>query len=395
MASTQTGLYQGSITEKAWHKLDALAEMEPGGMFIQQDAAAPVIAYYLPWRLYTAITDLPATPAMPSELFVSKDGGKTWAQTSKDGRLTSVYIHPTGVFLSTQETTPPPRVTKLSDLDFAQTSGVFVSKDFGATWNDVSGNLPSKTIFNRFIRDPLHPDKIAVLGYGSGAQLMNETKHKGPDLYEADEGVYQWKEESSESVFDMMDKIHQHEAPWQYGQADQYNIIVNPDLTNFFDPAFLDRDPDIKRELSGPYVFAFQLEMEKTVYTFRRDEPKIIPVKVEFLAQHPKGKLLDEKDEAAFWRIGMVSYGGQGGYEPRSLQSPGRREKTGVTLRGGGLETITLDPAHPYERKIDLAKLHDFSKPGVYRFQLYHTDASQVAWGGSFGSPVIDVTITP
>lgn len=391
-ASTQTGLYQGSVTNKTWRKLDAPAEMKPGGTFIQQDPAALIIAYYHTLKWPDIWTKIPDNPEIPSDLFVSKDGGKTWAQTSKVSRIISVYIHPSGVFLSTQETSRPDPPVRPNT-----TGRVFASNDFGATWKDVSGNLPAKIIFNRFIRDPLYPNKIAVTGYDPA--VSDVLLSRGPRLYEADVGVYQWTAAYSENVFGLMDKIHNLESSWQYGHGDQYDVIIQPTLANFFTPAFLDRDPDINPENGGPFVFAFQLETEKTVYTFRKDEPKVIPVTVEFLAQHPKAKLLDKKDEAVFWRVGMVSYGSKQGFEPRFLQfqeqtAPVAKKKAAATLRDADLMTVTPDPGHPYKRGIDLAKLHDFSKPGVYRFQLYHDDGWLAPWGGAFGSPVIDVTIT-
>ena len=395
--STSQGIYTASVTEKVWHKLDVPAEMRPGGIFIQQSAAAQVIAYYHPWKLYMAITDLPATPAMPSELFISKDGGKTWRQTSKDGRLTSVYIHPSGVFLSTQETAQPPaHVNKPADIYFPQTSGVFISQDFGATWKDVTNNLPAKIIFNQFVRDPVHPDKIAVTGYDP--TITDELKSRGPDIYEADPGVYQWKPVYADFLQEFTGTLDERKSPWQYGKGEQYGVVVGPTLANFFTPAFVDREAGIGSSPWLPPVLAFQLETEKTVYTFRKDEPKIIPVTVAFLASHPKAKLLDKKDESALWHIGMVSYGKERGFDPQTVRfgivAPGRKESRDAVRRDPDLITVALDPAHPYKRDIDLAKLHDFSKPGVYRFQLYHDDSALADWGGYFGTPVIDVTIT-
>ncbi len=61
-------------------------------------------------------------------------------------------------------------------------------------------------------------------------------------------------------------------------------------------------------------------------------------------------------------------------------------------------QVFNLGPASPYERKIDLDRLADLSKPGEYLVQIIYSNAGQAeedetVWDGFVTNPVFTVVI--
>ncbi|MGH8047623.1 MAG: WD40/YVTN/BNR-like repeat-containing protein [Chthoniobacterales bacterium] len=375
LASTPTGFFRASLADKIWRELDVPPAMTPGGIFIQQDAKSPLLAYYQPYRVnYPA--KLGKVTESFADLFVSRDDGKTWAQTSEGRRLGNIHIHTDGIFYALEE-------PKLGSEGFNGAGGaVLRSTDDGKTWTNVTSNLPESFAPTNFVRDPLHPASLLVVGnWGLG--------HFGIFRAGADG---RWERTDEGSLSAMAWRRHALESGWQSGSSASYQTMLEPRLSNYFSQPLQNWEPDDPFRFQ-PRVHALRLEMEKTAFTFRKGAPMIVPVKVIFESDDQIAKLLDCKHAAEFWRVGTVSYGKEPGLDLQNLDAT---EKNPPPHTGfdGSPTTVKVDSAHPYARDINLADLHDFSKPGIYRVLLYHTDKWKAAWGGTLGSPVLDITIT-
>jgi hypothetical protein len=381
LASTRTGLYQGSVPEKTWRKLDAPPEMKPGGKFIQQDPASPVAGYFF-WE-----SDPGDRGKRTTRIFVSKDEGKTWTQTSAGRQFIDVYVHPDGTFYAIEYEAPK---DDLGRINMEGKRSVVSSQDLGATWKDASGDMPPDTYIENFFRDPENPGAICVVG----------GPHTGLDsgrytVYEAADKNYHWVAKAGSTMMEEGYKHARLEFGWASGSSEQYQTPLKRTLSNYFIPESLNREDErsfCNFAMFGSSIPAMQMAMEKTVYTFRKDSPKIIPVKIEFLAERPQAQLDDTKDGTMFWWVDMVTYGREPfGWSPPKKDVDMLKK---IASRAGDSLLVKLDPRHPYEKDVDISKLHDFSKPGIYRIQLRHSDEWLAPWGGEIVSPVIDVTIT-
>ena len=369
-ASTSAGLYQSSLNEKIWRKLAAPQSMEPGGTFIEQGPESRLLGY-----------------EHGSTLFISKDSGKTWeqAQLAPGHAFTRFFLHPNGSLFAFDE--------KHLTTDFFQSDRAFVSKDMGLTWKDITSNLPSNgEAFEEFLQDPNHPDLACI----NGCDMFSPTHQH---LYEANDSSYHWTEvgwNRFDGILFNRDKNGRNLGGIMGIGECPYGFSIPSTISNFFTLPF-------EKCGNGLFVFSVQVEPEKSEYTFRVNEQKIISVKVVFLVeQHAPVKFLDNKDESVFWGMILLPEGkeraGLAAQVEKFNESKdflGGNPAFNAYLNDPNLQTVQLDSKHPYERRIDLSKFYDFSKPGHYKFQLYHGDGTMVRWGSSFGTQVIDVTITP
>ncbi|HUB67166.1 MAG TPA: hypothetical protein VL981_06750, partial [Candidatus Methylacidiphilales bacterium] len=79
---------------------------------------------------------------------------------------------------------------------------------------------------------------------------------------------------------------------------------------------------------------------------------------------------------------------------------PNRDAKIAAYLHDPDLVTVRVDQTHPYRRVIDIGKLYNFSQPGHYRLQIFHSDdwligAAHLRSGNYMASGVIDVSVVP
>ena len=368
-ASTSDGLYEASAKEKKWRKLDTPASMEFGGTYAQShDPASQFIAYYIP--------PPPAGGDYKNSvpLFLSKDSGKTWAPV----KIPAQYAFYSYFVLSDGS---------LYASGLFESQGVFESKDSGATWSNISADLPLKEFYFGSLFDDLeHPDRICVRG---GRRMMTAV-----GCFEYDNATGKWSSIDWRRLMSCDDTIYG--LGWFLSISTRVSVPAT--LSNYFTQPF----EKSGYKLSVPGV---RVETSRSAWTFDAGASKIIPVKVVMLEPHPAATLLEKKDETAYWGIfvqpedkssptGISPKSSQAIYDP-AVALTDRDKKAAEVLREPDLRYVYVDTAHPYVRDIDLAKFYDFSKPGHYKVRIYHSDEDVVKWGAIASTEVIDVTITP
>ena len=336
-----------------------------------------MIGYYHPWKQDYRDKPPGTVETMPD--FVRfKRRWQNMVAGFRGTPIVAIRIHTDGKFLA------------LEKIPNAQQNWlhVFCSLDAGATWKDVTSNLPGDIREAMFLRDFQHPGLVA-LQVRTGKEQWEWQKLPDEQIFQADPANFNWIYSMSRSYSDDrgMDSMIRNPQfwlthGWQFGSSAPYQQIIQPTLATYFDPAFKDwGDPDTQ----GWNTMSFHMVLEKTAYTFSKDAPKIIPVKIEYLAENPAAKLADSKDVTGYWRVGMVSYGKAPGFDPYQMETGGKK---GGRWFNESTTWVSVDPLHPSGRDIDIALLHDFSKP------VFTASCSTMRTRTSVGSPVIDVTIT-
>jgi hypothetical protein len=374
LASTAAGLFRASAKDKIWHRMEAAKALPPGGIFIRRGDSG-FLDYYKPWSAV-------AGGGGDAALFASRDMGATWKQLPLPSghRFTEFYTDAGGTFYACEPA-----------LAAGTNQGrVCVSNDGGSAWTDITANLPAGCDFYGFFRAGDNQGPLCVQG------RVNVTMQPVAFQLEADG---QWKERK---IGDLPHLPEGEDFGGFTGSRNcPYSFYIPATLANFFALPFLKSGNDLR-------VYAAQIVTTQSSYTFRKDGPKVIPVKVALLWNHPQGRFYDTKDETVFWGWAPVVPPLAKGFEPRVMalgtppgqpgaqtaSPPDHDKKAAAYLADPDLKSIDLDPEHPYGRDIDLAKMGDWSKPGSYKLQLYHEDATLERWGCAFGSQVIEVTIT-
>lgn len=373
-ASTSPGLYVASMKEQKWRKMIVPEAMDPGGGFLEQDPASPFLAYCLPWEGLES----------EAKLFLSNDAGKTWSQAKLPAGhiIYEFYILPNGWLYAIEQ---KGQVTRYGEM-----CGLFCSKDKGVTWTDVTSNLPEDYSFGWMIQDPDHADQVCVMGHYARHISKGE-------WFQCDPATGHWTGNQRPGWHDELFEDKSGSRRYSFGPAHgKYPMFIRATLSNFFNLPFL--EPCNQSDLN---VFVVQVETEKASYTFPLKGPKIIHVKVVSLDGKAPVKFLENRDETFFWGMGLLPRGRDfAGFAPKDSEfgtgnpDPDRQKKIDAMLHAPGTQTVAPVPGHPYERDIDLSKMAVLTKPGTYKIQLFHEDAGVSPEGMSFGTGVIQVTIT-
>lgn len=391
IAVTERGILEANLKQKTWRALGTPSAMPPHGKLFQQSADSPVIYYFRAWYPERIRNTTPETPAF---LAISKDAGMTWKNIPlKDRHITNFCPGEKGTLfaIESSQTRPPHSMRGEGTL-------LLASQDTGISWKDISGDFQDDYEYlGQSLRQPgkIFVTAAAGIGYVDGFLIDEKTCEVQPN-------------EHSVWLYEHGDDAHNpglHTASRTYGDA------IHATIANFFRYPFLQSGNDLT-------VDVVQVQTEKSAYTFRRDGPKIIHVKVVMLEDRPAAKFADFEDERLFWGLHMVM-----GNERDDVQFPpltflklgeGKVFKPGQTfdepknaynplMDDTGMKTVTLDIRHPYERDIDLTKFFDFAetrepnfvKKPNFKIQLFHSDTGVIRHGGAFNSEIIDVTITP
>lgn len=391
IAATQKGIFEADLKQKTWRALGAPVDFPTGGLLLQQSADSAVIYYFRGWSWYPEATRY-AKGETPAFLAISKDAGRTWKNIRlNDRHITHFCPGQNGTLfaIESSKTRPPHSLRTEGTL-------LLASQDEGLTWKDISGNFQDD--FEYLGKSSSQSGKILVMAHaGIGFVDGFLVDEKTCEVQASEHAVFFYEHGDASSGL--------HTGSLAYGDG------IHATIANFFRYPFFQSG-------NGLTVDVVQVQTEKSAYTFRRDGPKIIHVKVVMLEDRPAAKFADFEDERLFWGLHMVM--GEG---TDDVQFPpltflklglGKTFKSGQTfdepknaynplMDDTGMKTVILDIRHPYERDIDLAKFFDFAetrapnfiKIPTYKIQLFHSDAGVIRHGGAFNSPAIDVTITP
>jgi hypothetical protein len=382
-ASTNVGLYQASLSDKIWHKLPVPSSMPMNGSFAQESAPSSVLVYYTG-------TFLPIAPSkVRFTVFVSKDLGQTWTQTSSGVNFLNLSITQNGILygeelLETEDVPQEGPSEWTTSKDGKRTylvRHVVMSRDLGKTWNDISGNIPQGYDYS-FFPDVEHPDLICLEG--------NESFHPMRTIFfQADDQSYQWKNVPEDLWRGVVTKNDSFFGSISPGNS---NEDARASLSTYFVYPFF-------KWGNGIDVQSVQVETAKPAYSFHLGQPMPVPITVRVLFPRSPLKFLDNKDETLFWLLRALPEDGKGVFGGAKVTAlyvniPDRDAIVKQYLADPNLLTITLDEQHPYKRVVDMAKLYNFTKPGKYQVQFMKALANFVTWDAGFDGEVIDLTVT-
>lgn len=387
IASTLSGLYETSSDEKGWRKMPTQDSMPPGGKLAEKSASSPELIYYKG-------TDAMYNPRQEKgALFISQDAGTTWTASSLDRPILDAFVHPNGslfVVTDTQGTTPPPGQNESQwaftrgepGVKYYEAQNLLVSQDNGQTWKDITPALPLHFGLFGIFRDPKHPSLVCVR-----SAEMNHTSRTF--FYQADDSSYHWKMIPFEQW--QGDRFPGGDSMWYPAQGCNGSDMPAT-LGNFF------KYPYLRSGLS-PCLPTEYLVPEKEAYQFQSGQP--MPVNLATFCMFPDDHftLRDTTSEKVYWGA-RIQFEDENS-ETQSPQvtelytnDPDHAQKLAAYTNDPHLVRIAVDRSHPYQRRVDLRGLGDFSRPGKYRVQVIHIDEF---WGsgGTLETGPIAVTVTP
>ena len=397
LAVTETGeIWRASVKEGTWSKMKTPAGMPKGGKIIQQSDASPLLVYYV---RDDVLTD---HGKQQGAIYVSKDAGAKWdlAAAGKNN-FTEMFFHPDGSLYAFDwvEANPDWRPGDGYLFTFFRPATfhrprmrLIVSRDLGKTWDVLTEHFSRD--YNSYCglrQDPDHPDQVCF----QGEQEDGSAKAYDPMIFQAADKSYQWTMTRADKWHDGI-VLHDYWREMFFLNTSYGALIYDSGGQETLDQIL---DYSYLQNSNYAYIGDVRVEIPKTSYSFHAGKAMVIPVKITALATADLAvTLLDNKDQAVFWGINVRRKGDYRGdaIDPMANgKTVTTKEKREEFLRDPGIRKSTLDDKHPYERTIDLSKLYDFSKPGVYEVQLMHTDDYVNESGGGCYSGVIELTVAP
>jgi hypothetical protein len=334
----------------------------------------------------------PPLPGARYGLYLSRDDGATWELvTERDDVGPAQLLSDGGLFAITGYHHPINGGDRL-----------LRSADLGKTWRDISGDWHVRLL--GLEPDPDHPGLVRLHGWAIRSFIIV-----------ADDTNYRWK------TFRKFDPAAPKPAFFRRdGSSTNRFYLYQATLSNYFGYDFG----------NSTSVHAMEVVPQKPRFEFARGAPVVVPIRVVLhydpdRAQAewrkagadghdlpkptpPTEKFADEPGSSAFWGLRVETPDGS-----RVEKYPSGRSVVttkGQTLPDGKSATttsqpprrpyqvFTLSPSAPYERTLDLGRIHDFSNPGTYRVQVIyssgaHLDREKGEWDGRFTSPVFTVVV--
>lgn len=359
-ASTENGLYRALLSDKEWRRLDTPEAMPLGGEFADQPPDSKLVVYYPRNR----------GEKIHPGVYVSKNDGRTWRHGGGEHRFKHLFLHPNGTLYGIA-------------VGFSERGEVLRSDDLGATWENMTHDIPRGMLLLDFSRHPDRPDDVIL--HGNLLRLY---------VLELDRNLQHW--EMVAAGWWQRDRPTSDEQFLNRRYFTQTTLYMQQaTLGNYFAFPFEGRT---RRS-------ALQIVPERLDYEFGREDDKRISVEVRFYHEGDQLRLADAADENVFWRARAILPDGTRtrGVASRneSIYDARDREKAREdALNAADLRMRELDHEHPYRRTINLDELLQFSQPGTYRLRLYYSneyllDRESGSWLGGFSSPVMTVRIVP
>jgi len=383
-ASTERGLYRALKSERVWRKLQMPSELRPGGVFAKEPLDAKILLY--------------CSPKSPSvqefkgyDIYSSMDSGLSWALVSDERRFKELLLHPDGTLYaiativseanaSLVERDGLRRSVKLNGNGNCETyvDRIFMSGDLGRTWSDISSDIPPGMSLCWLAADPDHPALACLYGQSLRSYALQAE----------DKSYSKW----TATPFGFPNQTDGDFLRPHYSTGSKSPLyMLSANLSNYFSYPFDD----------AVRLPAFLIAVAKEAYLFKRNEPLTVAVEVRFLLKEPEPRVLDIDEEYGFWGLRCIDPDGKRGKD-KTLSMRSRETAESLNERILASPSLSVHPlcfGHPYARNLDLSKLFDFTKNGVYRVRLIYNSSGSVAdgsrgeWRGLFSSQVFTVTI--
>jgi hypothetical protein len=393
LATDGTHLYHAKKSDSQWRLVPTPESMSWLGHFAAHPIGSNKIFFY-PERvdnvsviddLKTGMTrDLPPKEARewnrqhPFGLYASDPEGREWERVNHEYDFSQVMVTIDGTVYA---------IASLHE-DAERKDRVLRSKDAGRTWDDITHGATSGG-FGRvhdLIPDPDHPNLVCLRCVGRRVTVV-----------QAEDDRFDWKADT-----EWRWQERHSTAQGFFGTGYHFGGIEN--ISDYFlEPTFGNyfRFPFGNRTSIDP----FELVLEREEYGFEAKGKKEVTAILRFRRDDHAAAIMDLKGATDFWGLKIeddagrrttirplaerLAYEGADDAYDRVRQNYERR---------AGLLKAELIAGKAYRRRVDLAQLCSFDQPGVYRVQLtyacpFWAGEGRVHWTGSFGSPLVKVTI--
>jgi hypothetical protein len=364
-ASTRTGLFRASRSEKKWSAIALPAGVLPGGRLNYSSSIDASTIYYLPGANPEYPTGLPG-----HGLWSSADSGKTWTQVDADHHFAMVLVHTDGNLYAVVQAVP--------DLELE--TQLVSSSDGGRTWR-VAQQSRGMFSINPCSANPAHICGMGALINAYWFEDAPETRNWSGARVDTDETYFE-RMTPAEYLAYGVPTIRLGLFP----NVTQHNLFFRATLQNYFEHGF-----GTKVDLPG-----VALRAGAASYTFRQNEPKVIEASLELMPMDPLDypsaelSLPDVKGTRQCWALRYVLPGGTQGVA-RASCTPTDTNKVSATSH------ISLNIGKPYTQSIDLESLISLETPGLYHLQLVFDDSglNPQDWTGQLWGEPFEVTIVP
>jgi hypothetical protein len=383
LASTRSGLFRSSVTDKRWLAVKFPQDSVGAVTFATRVSSGANVYAFVPLlfgrheNVWNVQKFDPVYPAKPG-LYKSIDSGLNWKHINSTYTYAQLY-HFGNVLYAIPEAANKPGE-----------QGVLVSKDSGTTWSalpNVKGGLAS------IFPDPDHPDLVCLRVHGIRGYV-----------WQAQDANYTWKVHSESNWKAKRPISEQFESGFEYGVTLGYGYMLDATLENYFEHEF-----GLDTSIPG-----LQLSTGQTSYTFSRKGPKKVQIDVAYLTTQLSTSLLDNPSTSDFWSVSMLKPNGEmwaGSAKPLegsqygSMSSEMRHAFGAEYRRSNKLQDLPMSAGEHYTRMLDLNELGDFKVPGVYKVKIRYdnswaattsflNDSNRDKFHGFFTTKTFTVTIT-
>lgn len=365
-AANANGLFRATLKDKHWTQLPIPKSMPADGVFADTPKNSKHILYFA--------TTFPTDKPDPRRgLYDSTDGGMTWRLISGDHDFLHVLLHRDGALYAIVMQTEIGKEQTFLRWKILRAPTIAVPP----RWVDITGKIGAGVTLHGLFEDPDHAGLVCL----HGNCIRNYVIHAKDKNYDWEmTRVWDWRKqpESDESF------LHQG-----YSTGTTLHML-SATLINYFDHPFG----------SATQLGALKIRTKAENFTFAKDAPKVISVGVHFLPQADSVRLLDLGETLDCWAIRVVTPTGERVHRYAKSHDANEKDQKGIQAYRARKDLVSVEVKNgkPYQRSLDLDRLFDFSKPGVYKVLLsYHTgwlaDRDKNEWVGSFGGQVFTVTI--
>jgi len=365
-AANDCGIYRASIQDKKWSRLRTPRLMPAKGHFAHIPKDSNHLLYFF--------ATLDADKLEPGQgLYDSTDGGLSWRLISGDHRFKEVLLHRDGSLYAIVQR------PEEAEGGIRWNSSILRAPAIAdpPQWKDITGKLGTNMPLFDLFEDPDHPGLVCLHASGLRGYVV-----------QAQDKNYDWK---MTREWDWPKHPETEEAFFRQGYlAESFDFPVQANLANYFDYPF------------GNETVANGLTVRTKAanFTFAKDNPKVISIAIDFLQGKQGALLVDLVDDLEFWAIRVVTPTGEQvsrcANDPRSKEE---EQKAMDKVRDRkDLARVEVKAGKPYERTLDLDRLSDFSKPGVYKVLISYYNGSlprdpNDEWRGAIDGQVFTVTI--
>jgi hypothetical protein len=398
-ASNEAGLFRADLTTKQWRRLTLPEGMPNGGGFARLPEDSPLMLYAVanPSSIEAKKPNagqIEKNKARKFSFYLSKTDGQTWDLISEKEDFEEVLLLPNGSLFAAKTI-----ATATSPGTVEWTGRVFMSKDLGKSWRDISG--VGFTAHPHLSPDPDHPGLVCI---------RNDPWVKRPTVTYAEDEQFNWISVKDHDWRPKAEFFLRSSMMKEYLQATLNNYFLYDFGSTPFAPAFdisvaqSRFEVEAGQAVSVPITIVFREDFARRLRDWKQSTtkgqaaPRPTPVSFQFP---------DQKVGLDCWKL-RLEHNGRRATMPQDNEDPfgsatddkgaKRMDIKEKPAKDDDWKSIEVSASRPYQRTLALSKLYDFSDPGEYRVQLEYDNLDldlghPIVWRGCFTSPVFTVVV--